>query len=195
MIGRRFVRLTVIGPAPRQGKEKRKAWLCQCECGTRKIVIEKSLVSANVMSCGCLHREGRPKIHGFRSTKKPANKTYEIWKAMRQRCDNANNKDYPSYGGRGIRYDSRWVDFLVFLEEMGEKPDGLMLERMDNNGPYCKWNCKWATPSEQARNKRGAQLVTVDGLTRHLAEWSEIMGVKYHTLYSRLERTGKITIH
>ncbi len=188
-----FDRLTVIAAAPRN-HEGRKMWLCRCVCGQTKTVLEKSLVRGATRSCGCLFREGNAVTHGYRKNGK-RNKTYEIWKSLRQRCNNPNNKDYPDYGGRGITHDPRWDSFSCFLEDMGEKPQGLMIERIDNNGPYCKANCKWGTPEEQARNRRGARRITVDGITKPLAEWSELMGVDYHTLYSRLGRTGKITIN
>ena len=79
---------------------------------------------------------------------------YQSWKAMKARCQNPNHPDYNYYGGRGIKVCERWMDFANFLEDMGEKPKGLTLDRVDNNGDYEPSNCRWATPKQQAQNKR-----------------------------------------
>lgn len=92
------------------------------------------------------------------STSCGPNATYSAWKDMRQRCGNKNSKDYAGYGGRGITICSDWSDFLAFLRDMGPKPPGLTLDRIDNNKGYCKDNCRWATPAEQRRNTRDTKL-------------------------------------
>lgn len=80
--------------------------------------------------------------------------TYQTWADMKIRCNNPQHKSYPHYGGRGITYDPRWEIFSNFFEDMGEKPPGLTIERLDNDGPYCKANCVWADRTAQNRNKR-----------------------------------------
>lgn len=100
---------------------------------------------------------------------------------MRQRCDNEKCINYINYGARGITYDRRWEDFEEFLKDMGERPSGLSLDRIDNNSGYSKENCRWATRTVQNRNTRRAHLF--NGKT--LKEWSEILGVRRGTLAQR----------
>ena len=92
--------------------------------------------------------------------------TYLSWANMKARCDNPKNTSYPDYGGRGIAYDPRWIDFRNFFADMGERPEGLTLERKENDGPYSKTNCKWATPTEQARNRRNIKRRTEVAIMR-----------------------------
>ena len=81
-------------------------------------------------------------------------RTYNSWRNLRRRCDDPNNPDYKHYGGRGIKYDPRWDFFENFLADMGERPDGMTLDRIDNDGHYVVHNCQWATPAEQRKNQR-----------------------------------------
>lgn len=97
------------------------------------------------------------KKHGHAITYNPS-PTYITWMGMRNRCNNPSDKDYPNYGERGICVDSRWDDFNNFLEDMGERPEGMTLERNDVNGDYCKDNCSWASRETQARNRRNTYL-------------------------------------
>ena len=114
--------------------------------------------------------------------------TYEVWGGMKKRCLCKSNEAYKHYGARGITVCERWFKFENFLSDMGEKPDGLTLERINNNLGYSPENCKWATRTDQARNKRNARYITVNNKTQTIQQWSEETGLSYYTIYLRLRR-------
>lgn len=107
---------------------------------------------------------------------------------MKARCYNENHKSYIDYGGRGIAVCDEWlVDFSAFFRDMGNRPGPeYSIDRKDCNGNYCKDNCRWATQKEQTRNTRRSKTITVDGITKTVAEWSEITGVPDQRIYKRL---------
>lgn len=119
-------------------------------------------------------------------------RTYRIWKAMRTRCNNPNSPAFSRYGGRGIKVCSRWDSFSAFLADMGEAPEGLSIERKNNDRGYEPENCRWATPKEQARNMRVNRLIEHDGETLCLSEWAERLGTTADVLWKRLRRKGTI---
>lgn len=145
-VGQRIGRLVVVEQASQSGARYRQ-WLTLCDCGNTKVVHHSNL-GKNTFSCGCLHAESI-QTHGFSKTR-----AYESWQGMRNRCLNPRCDSYVNYGGRGITICSRWDDFGRFFADMGERPDGLTLERLDVNGNYEPSNCCWATRAEQNRNKR-----------------------------------------
>ncbi|WP_328981757.1 hypothetical protein OG258_19885 [Streptomyces mirabilis] len=145
MAGDRYHRLVVTEVVP--GKVH-----SLCDCGTPH-TIRRDHWGKAVKSCGCLAKElisVRSTTHGM--TKSP---TYRTWVAMIQRCTNPGRSNYPYYGGRGITVCSRWRNsFEAFLQDMGERPDGMTLDRVDTDGSYEPGNCRWATKNEQAQNQR-----------------------------------------
>ena len=123
-----------------------------------------------------------------RTNSNPMWRAHCAWMALRQRCDNPKNENYPNYGGRGITYDPRWSIFENFLEDMGPPPVGKSLDRKNNDGPYSKANCKWATKGEQMRNRRNCKMLTYNGETKTMAEWARSLGIGHSALIARLNR-------
>lgn len=121
--------------------------------------------------------------HGGRKLTSP---TYNTWISLRRRCDQESCDSYPDYGGRGITYDDRWEDFALFLEDMGVRPEGTTLDRIDSDGDYTKANCRWATPKQQLLNRRNTPRLTHGGLTLSLYEWAERVSIPYQTIWSRV---------
>lgn len=110
------------------------------------------------------------------------------WRAMFDRCRCPTNKIYHNYGGRGIKICERWEVYENFLADMGRKPKGYTIERIDNDGDYEPSNCRWASKDEQARNKRNVHKITVNGQTKTAPEWSEVSGIKATTITDRLRK-------
>jgi len=113
-----------------------------------------------------------------------------VWRTMHNRCYNSNVKAYPSYGGRGIFVDQRWhgsAGYKQFLQDMGPRPEGGMVERIDNDGPYSPENCRWATRDEQANNKRNNRWITANGKTQTMAQWAKELGCNPSNIIYRLK--------
>lgn len=177
--------MTVIAAAsPRKG---RPHWLCACDCGAETTPSQSNMTAGFTRSCGCIKREqtvARNTTHGL-SRKFP--KMYRSWKDLRARCNSPNNTEYPNYGGRGIRVCDRWDHFPNFLEDMGERPEGLTIDRIDTNGHYQPDNCRWADAETQATNQRRIVMIEHDGISRTVAQWSRHYGVGRQTAKYRLK--------
>ena len=187
LTGQKFGRLTVVEYAG-INKWRNYKWLCLCECGKKKVIRSGSLRNGDTQSCGCLQKEITSIIktkHGHKKKGKTS-KIYVVWEAMIRRCTNPNYHEYHYHGGRGISVCERWRKFENFLEDMGKVPKGLQIDRIDNNGNYCKSNCRWVTPKEQQRNKRNNHLITYDGKTQCLAAWAEEFNICQVLLCGRI---------
>ena len=114
---------------------------------------------------------------------------------MKKRCKNPSSEFFANYGGRGITVDPRWEDFQNFYTDMGPKPgEGYSLDRIDNNGPYSKENCRWATAEQQANNKTNSRLFTYNGITQTLPQWARAIGKEFKLLRGRIDRNWPIEL-
>lgn len=154
--GKSFGRLTCIKPTERRTKGGRVVWKCKCSCENVCFVSSDNLIQDDTKSCGCLRIEKtkeRMTKHG-----KGGSLTWYALSEAKQRCYNKNNKRYEDYGGRGIKVCKRWRGkngYANFLSDMGKRPSSrYSLGRIDNDGPYCNWNCRWETSKQQANNRR-----------------------------------------
>lgn len=163
--GFRYGRLVVLRHAGRSSKGFH-TWLCKCDCGVEKEIIGNQLSNGCTNSCGCLAVEvtvARSVTHGCSQTP-----TFKTWVSMRRRCRPVGTARTKRYGDRGIWVDPRWERFENFLEDMGERPPGTSIDRIDPNGPYAPWNCRWATPKVQRANQvpRPLRFCEEDGCDR-----------------------------
>lgn len=183
LTGMRFGRLTVM----RRTEQTiiRAQWWCLCDCGAKTKVYGEVLRRGNARSCGCLRRDAAT-THGM---SKSGSAAYKSWRAMRSRCESPNHSAYKCYGGRGIKVCERWMVFENFLADMGEPPAGMTIERINNDAGYSPENCKWATRAEQANNRRGMLLLTLNGETMCLTAWAKRKGINNGTLAYRV-RSG-----
>jgi hypothetical protein len=163
-----------------------------CDCGTVTEVLLGNLSRGHTQSCGCYSREvsgERARLHGMERTR-----VYKTWQELRARCKNTDHGEYDYYGGRGITYDPRWEKFENFYEDMGDRPEGMSIDRIDVNGNYCKENCRWATVELQNRNRRkfcnntsgftGVALREHNGNWRAVAFWIDLLGVEKSKSFS-----------
>jgi hypothetical protein len=165
LTGQRFAKLFVIERFSPVGKKPVK-WKCLCDCGNETTVDSANLRNKSTSSCGCKRRldsSKRAKTHGLTKTQ-----TYRIWGGMRTRCLNPKSSNYSLYGGRGIKCCERWNSFENFLADMGERPKGMTLDRIDVDGNYEPNNCRWASNKEQAQNRRKCRLINKDKLFNFL---------------------------
>lgn len=179
LTGMRFGRLQVV--ARTESNKGRSMWLCQCICGKERVVAQKYLRDGRTRSCGCLRRDQlreRSTTHGL-----SASTTYQTWSSIRSRCYNTNQGCYEKYGASGITVCDRWLEsFENFLEDMGERPKNQTLDRKDPFGNYEPSNCRWATPAEQARNRRvhlAIEFIESAGLSDEFEEFCKNNGKRY----------------
>jgi hypothetical protein len=181
--GRRFGRWVVLEKAER--KNNKVHWKCQCDCGNTSVAASSALLGGKTNSCGCLQRDQaatRVKSHGLSMTP-----TWSSWISMRKRCYYNNSIVYKHYGARGIKVCPDWRDsFEAFFRDMGPRPPGTSLDRIDGNGDYTPENCRWATIEEQLRNRSITRFHEVDGCSMTVREACERYGKTIGQVNGRL---------
>lgn len=195
-VGQRFDRLVVLslhGRFAKHGSWKETYWLCQCDCGKKKVIAGSNLKrSSKTKSCGCLHVENNVRLstkHGY-ANRGATTPEYYIWVKMIRRCHNKKDPAYKYYGARGISVCGEWrKSFSNFIKDMGRRPAHLKsIERRNNNGNYEPDNCKWATPKEQGNNSRRNIILKYKGESKTISQWADYCKINYATFYDRLER-------
>ncbi len=181
-------------------KKHRSHWYCLCDCGVIVIKSRDTFRPGRVCACeDCTKKRTRiicsrfgeesPSFKHGHAVGHKHSPTFTSWAAMLNRCGNLMDTRYHRYGGRGITVCSRWRDsFPLFLEDMGERPPGLTLDRIDNNGDYTPQNCRWATNDEQMNNTSQSCRILFNGRMQTVTQWGKELGIPRETLFSRLKK-------
>lgn len=190
LIGQKFGKLTVFGAAPNERHRNGRyyaMWYCRCACGKRTTHSSMNLLSGDVKSCGCNRHTGKWNLKHGHAKHGGGSKMYYVWTGMLARCGNPKTSNYHRYGGRGIRVCARWKkSFINFLRDMGQKPFGTSLDRIDNNGNYCPANCRWATRLVQANNTSRNKYVIHDGMRLTYSQWAKRLGISTTAFWMRI---------
>ena len=187
LTGREIDNWVVLGYLGSQRVDGRaKYWLCRCRCGREMPVLGESLRSGKSGSCGC-NFSGKGIRHGLYYQYAAEHRS---WRAMITRCTNPRQGNYCNYGGRGIRVCIRWRrSFAAFMEDMGPRPAGnYAIDRMNNDGDYEPTNCRWVTQAVNNQKRRNNRMLTRDGVTRSVTEWSNLVGIPATVISKRLRR-------
>lgn len=190
--GQKFNRWTVLSFA--YIKDGKAWWNCKCECGTEKAVMGTALTGGGSQSCGCARvdfsRE-RNTTHGLSKT----HPLFSVWQGIHARCKGYNPKDIPCYVDKGITVCDRWNGpdgFVNFIEDMGERPEGAQIDRVDNSKGYSPENCRWVTCKENQRNRGTNRNITFNGKTQCISAWAEDTGLSKGVIKFRLDNGWSI---
>lgn len=181
LVGHKFGKLTVIAHA---GTNARRCamWACACACGGTLVTAGINLRRGATNSCGCLMSESK-KRHGKTNTP-----TWNSWRAMFKRCEQVTHPHYRSYGGSGISVCDEWRTFEAFFADMGERPEGKTIDRINPSLGYFKENCRWASAVEQIANRKNAVLLSIGNLAKTARQWSIDTGTPEPTIAWRFKK-------
>lgn len=189
-VGQKYGRITILDIYPyKKGDGGTRKGLVVCDCTPDKSYEMNiyNLGTGHTQSCGCYAVEKATSdstTHGYSKSQ-----VYKIYMGMIARCYKENSTSYPRYGAKGVSVCNRWKEsFENFLEDMGEPPEGMSLDREDNKGNYTPENCRWSTNKQQSNNRSNNILINYKGKTQTLSQWAEELGFNYHSLIYRLER-------
>lgn len=198
-VGAKFGRLLVLSDGWEQVSPSGACYdmvEVQCDCGAKKFIRPRSLWPRGIKSCGCLQKEAAAALglrinlkHGHAGRARTLE--YGVYSTMLSRCYNPNTSKYADYGGRGIFVCDRWRGeggYSRFIQDMGRRPVGGSIERKDANGPYSPGNCRWATATEQANNRRSNRVLELNGRRQTLTQWAREAGIKRGTVSDRIDR-------
>jgi hypothetical protein len=177
-----FGMLTILEP----GSSREEKTLCRCQCGNEKLIRGQNIVNGKSRSCGCrvgIAARERLIVHGKHKTPE-----YSSWCSAKARCHNERHPRYAEWGGRGIAVCDRWRNsFQAFLNDMGPRPAGSSIDRIDNSRGYEPGNCRWATAREQSLNRPSwTRLLSMNGVEKSLSGWAEDLGISPASLRGRL---------
>lgn len=180
--GDKFNMLTVIEEAPM--RKSGRYLKCRCDCGNVKEVLLHHLTRSKTVSCGCYRTSICTKHSMWES------REYSSWENMVQRCTNPKARKYYLYGGKGIKVCERWLQsFIAFYQDMGPRPPGTSLDRLDSDNDYYKENCRWATPREQFANiSRYRTKIKINDVVQEAEEWIKELGVDRERFKARILR-------
>jgi hypothetical protein len=156
-------------------KDRAAYWLFQCDCGNQKVISKSYVKRGNIKSCGCLSKES------YKTTvTEEIKKTRKSWESMKTRCLNPKDLRYKNYGGRGVKICDLWKNsFKNFLDDMGERPEGKTLDRINTDGNYEPSNCRWSSNREQCNNKRNNIFISHQNKTMSLMDWCRSLNLRY----------------
>lgn len=189
LTGNRYGRMTVMARSENTA-EGRTQWLCLCDCGNTKVAQAVYLKRGNTKSCGCLGLEQRKaaaqsQCHPFSRTQMYRER--KSWENMLARCYEPSHRSYADYGGRGVQVCREWREsFEAFVGDMGARPTGCTLDRVDNDKGYSPDNCRWATRVEQANNRRNNRIITIGSESLTVAQWARRTGTPGQVIRNRL---------
>lgn len=187
LIGKKFNMLTIISHK-KKGKNNNNYFVCKCDCGKTTEIRASHILNDNQLSCGCIRIKYEDSKIGT--------KLYDTWNRMMHRCYDVKNHKYPRYGARGIKICDEWKNnydnFYKWSIENGFQL-GLSIDRINNNGNYEPSNCRWATRKQQMNNTSRNSYLTFNNQTHTLAEWSDLLGIKYGTICSRIHRRKSVS--